>query len=99
MNIRALTLERVESLRQKLMTKKTELETLTKTTLEQLWELDLVKFEESLKDFEEILEKDREEEEAARLKQQGKKTKKKSKKKKKKKRKRRFQQQMLRSYR
>ena len=85
MNIRALTLERVESLRQKLMTKKTELEKLTKTTPEQLWEIDLVKFEESLSEFEAILEKDREEEEAARLKQQGKKKPKKKRKKTKKK--------------
>ena len=61
------------------MTKKTELEKLTKTTPEQLWETDLVKFEESLSEFEAILEKDREEEEAARLKQQGKKKTKKKK--------------------
>jgi len=66
MNIRSLTLERVETLRRKLMTKKTELETLEKLSLEELWNIDLVKFEDALADFEKMLQDDKDEEEAAR---------------------------------
>jgi len=79
MNIRSLTLEKVESLRQKLMTKKTELEKLEKTSPEDLWEADLVEFEKCLQEFEDMLQNDRDDEETARLKQQGKSKKKKKK--------------------
>jgi len=63
MNIRSLTMERVNSLRKKLQAKLKELEVLQATGIEALWETDLEKLLEGLDEFEAMLREEEEEEE------------------------------------
>ena len=58
MNIRSLTMERVEKLKSEMTQKREELDVLLKTTPEQLWEHDLDVLSAALDDMEEELAQD-----------------------------------------